>query len=162
MAQAHDSGGIPARPQPAAGEYSLEMSRLIDAPQALAFKVWSTAEHLHRWFGPKDFSVTTAATDFRPGGEWRVGIRSPQGEVSYAQGVYREIDAPHRLVLTFYWSDDNRTGRETLVTVSFEAVGEKTRLTFHQAPFETVENRDSHVDGWNECFDRLQVYVESL
>ena len=162
MVRATDASARLATPQPAAGEHSLIVSRLLDAPQALAFKVCSTAEHLHRWFGPKDFSVTTAATDFRPGGEWRVGIRSPQGEVSYAQGVYREIDAPHRLVFTFYWSDDNRTGRETLVTVSFEAVGEKTRLIFHQTPFETVDNRDSHVGGWNECFDRLQDYVESL
>ena len=33
--------------------------------------------------------------------------------------------------------------------------------TFHQAPFPNVEARDSHVEGWNECFDREAAYAEA-
>jgi hypothetical protein len=32
-------------------------------------------------------------------------------------------------------------------------------MTFHQAPFRTAEARDSHRDGWNESFDRLEAYL---
>ena len=38
----------------------------------------------------------------------------------------------------------------------------KTVQTFHQAPFPTVERRDSHIGGWNECFDREQAYAEAI
>jgi uncharacterized protein YndB with AHSA1/START domain len=50
-------------------------------------------------------------------------------------------------------------GHQTLVTVTFAEQDGKTRLTFHQAPFESVESRDSHQSGWSECFDRLEDYL---
>ena len=57
---------------------------------------------------------------------------------------------------------DGEPGHETLVTVTFAEQGGKTLLTFHQAPFESVESRDSHHGGWSESFDRLEVYLASL
>ena len=38
----------------------------------------------------------------------------------------------------------------------------RTIQRFHQTPFASVESRDSHVSGWNECFDREQAYVKKL
>jgi hypothetical protein len=45
--------------------------------------------------------------------------------------------------------------------VTFEEVGNKTRLTFSQEPFASVESRDSHLSGWGECLDRMQSYLEA-
>jgi hypothetical protein len=45
---------------------------------------------------------------------------------------------------------------------AFEEHGGKTVQTFHQRPFLNVERRDSHVDGWNGVFDKLQAYVAKL
>lgn len=33
--------------------------RLLDAPRELVWKVWSDPEHLHHWFGPAGFTLTT-------------------------------------------------------------------------------------------------------
>ena len=146
-----------------AAERELVITRVLDAPRSLVFKVWTQPEHLARWWGPKGFTAPSCKMDLRPGGAWRACIRSPEGTEHRMQGSYREIVEPERLVFTFAWEDDEgESGHQTLVTVTFAEQDGKTRLTFHQATFESVESRDSHHGGWSETFDRLADYVASL
>lgn len=142
----------------ARGGQVLEIVRVLDAPRVLVFKAWSSAEHLARWWGPKDFSAPSLSMDFRPGGTYRHAIRSADGTDYWMRGVYREIVEPERIVFTFAWGDD-APEPETLVTVTFEEHNGKTRLTFRQEPFATIEERDSHASGWGECIDRLEAYL---
>src|SRR5471032_310818 len=46
-------------------------SRLIAAPVALVWEIWSNVRHLHEWFGPAGFTTTTQEFAFTPGGVWR-------------------------------------------------------------------------------------------
>lgn len=142
-------------------QHELLITRLIDAPRALAFKVWTTPEHLVRWWGPKNFTAPSIKMDFRPGGAYRACIRSPEGNDYWMTGVYRDIVEPERIVFTFRWEEEGERGRENLVTVTFADHNGKTRLNFHQAFFETVETRDSHHGGWSECMDRLVALMEA-
>lgn len=139
-------------------ELSLTLVRIFDAPPSLVFRVWSTAEHVVRWWGPNNFSVPSMKIDFRVNGAWRGCIRAPDGREYWASGAYREIVPPERLVFTYRGEVEG--GIDTLVTVTFEEVDGRTRLTFHQAPFPTVADRDSHITGWGECLGRLQADVE--
>jgi len=144
-------------------ERELLITRVLDAPQSLVFKVWTEPEHVARWWGPKGFTAPSLEMDVRPGGAWRACIRSAEGTDYWMQGVYREVVEPERLVFTFAWEDDRgKPGHEMLVTVTFADQGGKTRLSFHQAPFESIESRDSHQSGWSECFDRLEGYLAQL
>jgi uncharacterized protein YndB with AHSA1/START domain len=43
--------------------------------------------------------------------------------------------------------------------VTFAEHDGKTKLTFHQAIFKSVEDRDSHEGGWSESLDRLTEYL---
>ena len=43
--------------------------------------------------------------DIRPGGAYRLCMRSPEGVDHWKRGVYREIVAPERIVFTFAWED---------------------------------------------------------
>ena len=140
----------------------LEITRLFDAPPELVFKVWTSAEHVARWLGPKDFTCTSCRVDFQPGGVWRACIRSPEGTDYWCSGVYRQITAPTSIVFTFAWEEEGDGGRETQVTVTFAAEGGKTRMTFVQTPFRSVESRDSHMGGWSECFERLAAYIAKV
>jgi uncharacterized protein YndB with AHSA1/START domain len=143
-------------------ERELVITRVLDAPRSLVFKVWTQPEHLVRWWGPKGFTAPSWEMDVRPGGAWRACIRSPEGTDLWMRGVYREVVAPERLVFTFAWETQGEPGHETLVTVTFAEQDGRTRLTFHQAVFESVESRDSHHGGWSECFDRLEDYLARL
>ncbi|RCS22828.1 SRPBCC domain-containing protein [Phyllobacterium salinisoli] len=143
--------------KPATGEIALTLTRIFDASPALVFKVWTTPEHLARWWGPKDFTVPSVKADFREGGAWRTCIRSPEGQEYWAHGVYREIAPPHRIVFTFTWEEENATNMVT--TVTLEKVEAGTLLTFHQTAFPSAESRDGHAEGWMECIDRLEAYI---
>lgn len=141
-------------------ERVLVLTRTFDAPRELVFKAWTTPEHLVRWWGPKGFTLPSCEMDLRPGGAFRFLMRSPEGTDHRLHGVYREIAPPERLVFTWTWVDAEGTpGHETTVTVTFEEDGAKTRLTLHQAIFESVGARDAHEGGWTECLERLAAYV---
>jgi len=137
-------------------ERELVITRVLDAPPRLVFKAWTEPEHLVRWWGPQGFSLPSCKMDVRPGGAFRFHMRSPEGTDHWLRGVYREIDAPRRLVFTWTWEDaEGKPGHETVVTVSFAAQGAKTKLTMHHAVFESVTARDAHQEGWTSCMERL-------
>jgi uncharacterized protein YndB with AHSA1/START domain len=143
-----------------AADRELTVSRVIDAPCALVFKAWTEPEQIARWWGPKGYTTVDYDMDIRPGGAYRFRMRSPDGVDHRKRGVYREIVAPERIVFTFAWeAPDGRLGHELLVTVTFEALGTKTRLTLHQGVFDTVANCESHVGGWTSCLERFEEYM---
>jgi uncharacterized protein YndB with AHSA1/START domain len=138
----------------------LVVSRIIEAPRALVFKAWTDTAHVARWWGPRGFVTTFCDMDIRPGGAFRVCMRSPQGTDHWKRGVYREIIAPERIVFTFAWEDaDGNPGHELLTTVTFAEHGDGTKLTLHQALFRTAEDCESHRTGWTSCLERFAEYV---
>jgi uncharacterized protein YndB with AHSA1/START domain len=147
----------------ATAECELVVTRIIDAPRILVFKAWTEPEQVARWWGPQGFTTISCKMDIRPGGAYRVCMRSPAGVDHWKQGVYREIVPPDRIVFTFAWEDaDGKPGHELLTTVTFAEHGTKTKLTLHQAMFETVERRDDHRGGWTSCLERFADYVASI
>jgi uncharacterized protein YndB with AHSA1/START domain len=76
------------------------------------------------------------------------------------RGIYRQIVAPERLVFTYVNEEtDGSLGPETVVTVTFEDFGEKTRLTLHHTGFDSIPSRDGHEGGWNSALARFVEYL---
>jgi uncharacterized protein YndB with AHSA1/START domain len=141
-------------------ERTLVITRLLDAPRAMVFAAWVDQDQAAQWWGPKGFTSVSCAMDVRVGGVWRRVMRSPDGAELTARGVYREIIAPERLVFTYAWEQNpEQTGHETLVTLTFADLGDKTELTLRQAVFETVAARGDHRDGWSGCLERLAEHL---
>ena len=141
-------------------ERDLIITRVFDAPRGRVFAAWTERDHLVRWSAPHGFTITHCEGDLRPSGAWRCCMRAPDGIEHWLGGVYREIIAPERLVFTHAWDDEQaRNGHETLVTVTFADQVAGTRLTLHQAGFESAAARDSHQEGWTECLDRLAEHL---
>lgn len=72
----------------------------------------------------------------------------------HAEGVYREITPPGRLVYTHYWLTDE-TPVETLITVELHEEGEATRVVMVHEGFVAEASRNGHREGWASCFNRL-------
>lgn len=136
---------------------TLVISRVFDAPRPLVFQAWTDPEHIVRWLAPHGFTIPHSEGDLRPGGNWRSCMRKPDGTDLWLGGVYREVVKNERLVFTHAWDEaDGSPGHETLVIITFADHGAgKSLLTLHQALFKSVESRDGHRGGWNECLDRL-------
>lgn len=140
----------------------LVITRFFDAPSKLMFAAWTDPAHVRHWMGPRGFTAHQVKYDFRPGGSWRLCLRPDDGSMDLWQsGVYRKILAPKLLEFTFGWDSENGQPRhETLVTLTFEEQAGKTKMTFRQAAFESIEERDGHNGGWSSAFDRLSEYLE--
>jgi len=147
----------------AAADRELVITRIFKAPRDLVFAAWTQPEHLAHWSGPKGFTVTQDRMDLKPGGFYRACLHAPDGGDHWVQGVYREISPPERLVFTHAWEgEDGKPGLETLVTVTLAEEGAHTRMTFHQAVFDSAASRDGHAGGWQQSFERLAAHVEAF
>ena len=135
----------------------LIITRVFDAPRALVFEAWTKSEHLVNWFCPNGFTLPVCEIDFRVGGIFRICMRASDGNEHYAQGAYREIVAPERIV----WSNsfEDVPGSEIVTSVTFADHAGKTKLTVHQTySFESDSTRGAP-QGWTETLEHLAAYV---
>jgi uncharacterized protein YndB with AHSA1/START domain len=141
-------------------EREIVVARILDAPRHLVFQAWTEPDRVACWLGPPGFTVAHCTMDVRPGGAFRLCLRSPAGAEYWRQGVYREVVAPERLVYTFAWADAmGKPHYETVVTVTFAEHGDKTELTLHQSVFKSVAARDEHQGDWSKELQRLAEYL---
>jgi len=144
----------------------IRMTRLFDAPRQLVFDAMTKPEHVRRWWGclSEGHSVTVCEIDLRVGGAWRFVHRGPEGEYPAFYGVYKEIDAPGRLVYTEIFEPYPDNG--SLVTQQLFDENGKTRLDL-TARYESMVVRDMVIKTGMEkgaaiSYDRLEDLVIEL
>jgi uncharacterized protein YndB with AHSA1/START domain len=115
-------------------------TRVLDAPRALVFSVWTDPKHLAQWWGPDGFTTPTHAYDFRPGRVWRFVMHGPDGRDYQNRITFDEIVPPERIVYRHDGGDDVEPVQFTQ-TVTFEDLGSgRTLLTWH-GKFPSAEER---------------------
>lgn len=120
--------------------------RVIDASVDEAFALFTEPERLRRW------QAVSAGVDLRVGGDYRLTV--VPGIV--AGGTFQEIEPGKRLVYTWGWYGEDHSpdpGGST-ISVEFEAIGDRTKVTMTHAGL-TDEQATNHSVGWNQFLDRL-------
>jgi uncharacterized protein YndB with AHSA1/START domain len=141
-------------------------TRLIDAPRELVWSVWTDPKHLARWWGPDGFRTTTSSFDFRPGGVWRFVMHGPDGRDYDNRITFDEIVPPARMQYHHGGGDDVEPV-QFRTTVTFDAIGERTRVTL-RGVFPSAEERARVVKeygadkGLTQTLARLGEYAEGL
>ena len=142
---------------------TLVLTRVFQAPRSRVFEAWTRPALVAAWWGPEGYVTEHCEMDIRPGGSYRVSMRSPDGVVRWKRGIYQEIVAPERIVFTFAWEDVTGVpGHETVVTVTLEDMGAATRLTLIQTKFETVGWCEDHRRGWTSCLGRFATWLATF
>ena len=108
------------------GDRQIVVTRDFDAPRDLVFLCYSKPELLRRWYGMPDWTTHICEIDFRVGGKWRLGQRSPDGYELASQGLYTAIVAPERIEQTEYYDDNWTQGGTVNVLTLTEANGVTT------------------------------------
>jgi uncharacterized protein YndB with AHSA1/START domain len=158
----------------AADSRLVTITRTIDAPRELVFRMWSSAELLTRWYAPRRCRLEVLQFDFREGGEFRYRIREPDGSGCLCSSIFTEIKAPERLVYTLCFSDEqgrfvtaNSVGADadwpdrTTVAVTFVEENGRTTMTLHQTVPESVAKRTGAYPSWVEMLERLSEEVNA-
>lgn len=149
-------------------ERSLLITRIFDAPLELVWKAWTDPALIQRWWGPYGFDLPTCRNDFRVGGGYLFCMRSPDGQNYWNTGIYREITPLNRIVYTDSFSDaegnvvpasnyglSSDYPMKTIVTVTFEELDGKTKLTLQQSEIPFGPDSESADQGWSESLDKL-------
>jgi uncharacterized protein YndB with AHSA1/START domain len=157
----------------ATAEREVVITRTFNAPRKLVWKAWTEPEYFQRWWGPKNFTAPHSKIDFRVGGKYLYAMRSPEGKDFWGTGIFREIDEPKKIVYTDSFADEKGNvvsashygmsedfPRELKVTVTFEEIDGKTKMTLRHSGAPEGKETDMMETGWNESFDKLARLVE--
>ena len=154
------------------------ISRVLNAPRDLVWKCFTDPEHMKVWWGPKGFTGVSSKMDFRPGGRYHYGLKSPDGMTMWGRMIYREIVPPEKIVFINSFSDEQggisrhpmapTWPIEMLSIFTFEEQpGGKTKFTVRWSPHNATaeeqktfdEGHGSMNQGWSGTLDRLDAYL---
>ena len=115
-----------------ATENEIITTRIFDADKESVFKMWSDAESLALWWGPKDFKNSFHQFEFKTGGIWSSTFHGPDGTDYENKNVFVEIIKNELIVF------DHFTGHNFRITAVFQDLKGKTKLTWKMV-FESVD-----------------------
>lgn len=145
---------------------SVRVSRVIPAPRAAVWRAWTDPEEKRRWWGRSEgLELRLCEIDLRVGGRYRYGMAAkgePKGEIGEAaHGEYRVVEPERRLVYTWTWGGEDPSVRDTLVTVTFEALSEdRTRVTVVHERQPDARVAGVHRNGWTHKLADLALRYE--
>ncbi len=139
----------------------LLLTRVINAPVALLWEVWTKPEHIANWWGPNGFTNTISKMDIKPGGEWNLVMHGPDGTDYINKSIFKEVVLHKKLVY------EHVSGPKFTATIQFEEQGDKTLLTWHML-FESHEQFVQVVktfkadEGLKQNIEKLNLYLQSV
>lgn len=147
---------------------ALVLSRVIDVPRPLVWKVWTNPEHLMQWWCPKPYQTISCRMDLKPGGEFFTHMVGPDNFDMANAGCFLEIVPEHKIAFT----DCLKPGYvpsesgffSAVITLENEDGG--TRYTA-RAMHKNAADRQKHEEmgfheGWGTALDQLVAYAKSL
>lgn len=140
--------------QVSVAEASLRIRRVFPASRERLFACFTEPSHLLRWWGPQGTTCPSAEVDLRPGGRYRLAIRSEAGNLSVVTGEYLEVSRPDRLVFSWRWEDTPEELTRVTLTLCEHASGGSELNLLHER-FPNDERASLHGDGWSSSLVSL-------
>lgn len=138
----------------------IRISRLLNAPVALVWEVWTNPEHIKNWWGPNGFTNTISKMDVEPNGEWDLVMHGPDGTDYKNKSIFLEVVKHKKLVY------QHVTGPKFIATITFEERADKTFIEW-QMLFPTREELVQTVKtfkadkGLEQNIERMELYLQN-
>lgn len=151
-------------------ERQISISRLLDAPRALVYRVFTEPQHVAHWWGPFGFRNTVHEMNVKVHGVSRFTMHGPKGgtgptseATDYPNEMrYLEVVPNERLVFTH---GSGASGEEGFhVEITFADEGTQTRVVLtqtHASAARVADVKKYAVEGGNQTFTRLAGYLAS-
>ena len=152
-----------------ADEPSMICTRSFDAPVSLVWKVFTTPEHVARWWGPRSFAPVKSIDklELRKGGQWRyICQQVGTGQEIVFYGTYVDI-VPERKVANSFGVEGQFPADEAFPEVhTFEERDGRTYYRSHSL-MPNFEARDAVIatgmeKGGRESMEQLGQLVDEL
>ncbi|MFF0432753.1 SRPBCC family protein [Streptomyces sp. NPDC004327] len=144
----------------------LVITRTFDAPVRRLWEAWTRPEHVRAWYGAAGLTMSVCDIDLRPGGAWRWGQRTPDGQEIVFSGTYQEILPAERLVYTERF-EQMPDAAPVHVTLAFDATPAGGTALTSTSFWPSSEVRDQALaagmeTGVREQYDRLAEYLKGM
>jgi uncharacterized protein YndB with AHSA1/START domain len=126
----------------------LTVERFVPAPPGRVWRAFTDGDELASWFWPPRLQ-TEARVEAVPGGELR--LRSDVADLGVT-GRVSAAEEGRMLATSWRWDGEDH---ETAVTIAFADAAGGTRVVVRQEGLHDEEAVADHVNGWNDCLDRL-------
>jgi uncharacterized protein YndB with AHSA1/START domain len=137
---------------------SLTLVRNYKASPEKVWRALTEPEALAQWMGVANAPrPPIVEADVRVGGQLRIVMHAPDGEVHEVFSTYKEVVPNRRLVYSWAWKTTPE--RESQVTIELRESAGGTQLTLRHEQFFDEAARDRHEGGWNVCLARLDALL---
>ncbi|HMG07102.1 MAG TPA: SRPBCC domain-containing protein [Mucilaginibacter sp.] len=150
----------------------LFISHLFDAQREVVFRAWTDPEQLKNWYAPDGCTIEFKSIDPTQGGSFHSCIYDPIHGECWVKGSYLEVLPNQKLVFTMVMSDENgnsvssvKAGKtedwpeEQITTVTFESIGEQTKVSIHQTVLEEEAKKTGAYQGWIKMLNKLNLLL---
>lgn len=147
-----------------------EVSRVLDAPVSRVWGAWINADQLASWYGPVGFTTPRESVMVEPvvNGRWSATVIVPMdGSAHHFFGHFTEVIENSSLKYTMFYATDEtldeakeEKGPHHEVDLTFEDLGDQTRLTFAQFGELPEDQIPLAKAGMESYFDSLAAFVE--
>lgn len=146
---------------------TVAIDRTFNLPVDNMWKAWSEPESFKKWWGPEEFTCPTAKIDFKVGGVILACMKGEDGKEYWSTCTFREITPKKKIVYDDNFSDDKGNvvqpsyygmpgeWGKVVVTLTFEEVNGKTKMTLHQEGI-PEEMYDDCIKGWQSSLDKIE------
>jgi uncharacterized protein YndB with AHSA1/START domain len=135
----------------------VQIVHVFDAPRERVFHAWTDPDEVSRWWAPEGLEVPRDSVHIEAevGGRFYLTMVDPRDRTAYPMRArILEIDVPKLIVLRTDPIPEVGIHQSTITTVTFEAVGQRTRMTFTAGPYPDEAFADSEA-GWNSIVAKL-------
>jgi uncharacterized protein YndB with AHSA1/START domain len=160
---------------------SVRAERTFNASVADVWRVWTDADSIQKWWGPKGYTAVVVQNDVRTEGSylWAMksggmksgAMKSAEGRMFWNTGTYKEVVADRKIVSTMSFANENgkaipgsqvpvpgRWPDEITVIVAFSESEGKTRVTVTEVGVPLIVYPLLKM-GWAQQFDKMQLLL---
>ena len=98
-------------------ERTIVIERTFDAPRSLVYDVWTSDEHIDKWWGPSMMMTKTVERNFAVGRAWKYEMFMPDGKSmgKIVENHYTEIVPNEKIV----WDEQKEMNEQGSMLMGF-------------------------------------------
>jgi uncharacterized protein YndB with AHSA1/START domain len=133
----------------------LTLERRLNASPHGVWRALTEPRALASWFWPASFATQVTA-DVRVGGSFEQSAPGAPLDGFGVGGAYLVVEPPARLDFSWRWHGEDE---ETSVEIELSEVDDGSLLALRHGGFADEAERDQHIQGWNDCLERLDAHL---
>jgi len=136
---------------------ALSYEHVFSASVETVYQHFTDISLASQWMSPGNVQVKNLMMEPVAGGNFRLEMENPDGEIFTSCGTYSEVIPNKRLAYTWQWQHDENP--VTYVEIDFIEVKEGCLMKFRHYGFMTSQAVEAHTEGWGGCMLKLKALL---